>query len=55
MLRKYQKGDLEKLNRQPEHMLEGNGEFVNEDNAFVIEEDSKILVIGCPFFIDNGC
>lgn len=55
MLRKYKKGDFEKLNRQPEQMLEGNGEFVNEDNTFVIEEDGKVLVIGCPFFIDNGC
>lgn len=55
MLRFYEKGDLERINRQDEQLLEGNGEFINSDNTFVIEEDGKVMVIGCPIFIDKGC
>lgn len=55
MLRFYEKGDLERINRQDEQLLEGNGEFINSDNTFVIEEDGKVMVIGCPIFMDNGC
>lgn len=55
MLRLYQKGDLDRIKRQDEQLLEGNGEFIKSNNTFVIEEDSKVMVIGCPFFLDKGC
>lgn len=55
MIRYFQDGDLEKINRQDEQLLEGDGSgFVHPDTV-VYEEDNKIMAILRPLFFDDGC
>lgn len=55
MIRRFKEGDLERINRQDEQLLEGYGEEFNNPNTIVFEDKGKVLVIVCPLFYDEGC
>lgn len=55
MIRRFKEGDLEKINRQDEQLLEGYGEQFNHPDTVVFEDNGKILAIIRPIFYDEGC
>lgn len=55
MIRRFKEGDLEKINRQDEQLLEGYGEELNNPNTVVFEDKGKVLAIVCPIFYGEGC
>lgn len=55
MIRHFQKGDLDRINRQDRQLLEGYGQEFDNENTVVYEEDNKVLSMMMPIFYDDGC
>lgn len=55
MIRHYQKGDCERLLKQPHQSQEGDRDFMfDHEDTIVIEEDDKVLLIFRPVFELGG-
>lgn len=55
MIRHFKAGDLDKINKQPEQILEGDGREFDHMDTVVFEENGKILAMMRPIFYDEGC
>jgi hypothetical protein len=55
MIRHYEKGDCERLLKQPHQTNEGDRDFMfDHEDTIVIEEDDKVLLIFRPVFEMGG-
>ena len=55
MIRHFKVGDLERINRQKEQLIEGYGEEFDNPDTVVFEDKGKVLTIVRPIFYDEGC
>lgn len=55
IIRHFKKGDLEKINRQEEQLLEGEGDAYDSPDTVVFDDNGKVLVMVRPLFYDKGC